>query len=215
MQKIPTLFKRNHETDRQVRDEVNPECHWVIDGEGAARLKVDGTCVLMRGNIMYKRVSCGVNKTAKRRKRKNPDYVFTESDLKDPEPGWFPAQVAFDPVTGNWPGWLPVGLGPEDKYHREAQVEGQGYRDGTYELVGPKVQGNPHRLSHHFLIEHDTALLPHYLPSEPERTFDALKDLLAGGYIEGIVWHHPDGRMAKIKARDFGHRWPREEVRIG
>lgn len=24
----------------------------------------------------------------------------------------------------------------------------------------------------------------------------------AGG-VEGIVWHHDDGRMAKIKARDF------------
>jgi hypothetical protein len=23
------------------------------------------------------------------------------------------------------------------------------------------------------------------------------------GYIEGIVWHHPDGRMAKLKIRDF------------
>jgi hypothetical protein len=22
--------------------------------------------------------------------------------------------------------------------------------------------------------------------------------------IEGIVWHHPDGRMAKLKLRDFG-----------
>jgi hypothetical protein len=22
--------------------------------------------------------------------------------------------------------------------------------------------------------------------------------------IEGIVWHHPDGRMAKIKGKDFG-----------
>lgn len=28
------------------------------------------------------------------------------------------------------------------------------------------------------------------------------------GY-EGVVWHHPDGRMAKLKARDF----PREEAR--
>ena len=26
--------------------------------------------------------------------------------------------------------------------------------------------------------------------------------------IEGIVWHHPDGRMAKIKRRDFGLSWP-------
>jgi hypothetical protein len=22
--------------------------------------------------------------------------------------------------------------------------------------------------------------------------------------IKGIVWHHPDGRMAKIKGKDFG-----------
>lgn len=22
--------------------------------------------------------------------------------------------------------------------------------------------------------------------------------------VEGVVWHHPDGRMVKIKTRDFG-----------
>jgi hypothetical protein len=32
---------------------------------------------------------------------------------------------------------------------------------------------------------------------------------LAGKDIEGIVWHHSDGRMAKIKLRDFGHKRPR------
>ena len=31
--------------------------------------------------------------------------------------------------------------------------------------------------------------------------------------IEGIVWHHPDGRMAKIKARDFGIQWPPKKVK--
>jgi hypothetical protein len=25
--------------------------------------------------------------------------------------------------------------------------------------------------------------------------------------IEGIVWHHPDGRMVKIKKKDFGYKW--------
>jgi hypothetical protein len=28
---------------------------------------------------------------------------------------------------------------------------------------------------------------------------------LASQNIEGIVYHHPDGRMAKIKATDFYH----------
>ena len=29
-------------------------------------------------------------------------------------------------------------------------------------------------------------------------------DLMAFTPFEGIVWHHPNGRMVKIKARDFG-----------
>ena len=36
--------------------------------------------------------------------------------------------------------------------------------------------------------------------------FDGLKLYLEHRDIEGIVWHHPDGRMVKIKKRDFGFR---------
>lgn len=31
-----------------------------------------------------------------------------------------------------------------------------------------------------------------------------LRSYLANKDIEGIVWHHPDGRMVKIKGKDFG-----------
>ena len=35
-------------------------------------------------------------------------------------------------------------------------------------------------------------------------TFDTLREALTGDFrFEGIVWHHPDGRMAKLKRRDF------------
>ena len=44
------------------------------------------------------------------------------------------------------------------------------------------------------------------------RTFDALREWLAGHDIEGVVFHHPDGRMAKIKLRDFGLKRVRKEV---
>jgi hypothetical protein len=27
-------------------------------------------------------------------------------------------------------------------------------------------------------------------------------------YMEGVVWYHEDGRMVKIKRRDFGLKWP-------
>lgn len=33
--------------------------------------------------------------------------------------------------------------------------------------------------------------------------FEALKTWLTDKDIEGIVWHHPDGRMVKIKKKDF------------
>ena len=40
--------------------------------------------------------------------------------------------------------------------------------------------------------------------------YGGIRDYLADTPVEGIVWHHhQDGRMAKIKARDFGIRWPR------
>ena len=35
------------------------------------------------------------------------------------------------------------------------------------------------------------------------RDFDGLAAWLREHPFEGIVWHHPDGRMAKLKARDF------------
>jgi len=45
------------------------------------------------------------------------------------------------------------------------------------------------------------------VPHEP-RTFAQLRAFLTMSRIEGIVFHHPDGRMAKIKRRDYGLPWP-------
>ena len=33
--------------------------------------------------------------------------------------------------------------------------------------------------------------------------YDGIKDYLRDLDLEGIVWHHPDGRMVKIKRKDF------------
>ena len=71
---------------------------------------------------------------------------------------------------------------------------------GTYELCGPKVQGNPEGYIDHRLIPHGKEEIDPDVP----RNFEALKAFLFNAQIEGIVYHHPDGRMAKIKAKDFG-----------
>lgn len=182
MKKTLSLFQRNYDGDRLVRDEVVPGSEWVVLGEGVATRKYDGTCCLWRDGTLWKRHEVKAGKVA-------------------PE-GFDPAQDP-DPITGDIPGWVPVGDGPDDARHREALsnteerlIDGQ-----TYELCGPKVQKNPEGFDRHVLVKHGDELL-----LDAPRTFDALRDYLAGRNIEGIVWHHPDGRMVKIKGKDFGLR---------
>lgn len=56
--------------------------------------------------------------------------------------------------------------------------------------------------SMHVLVQHEYADV--LGPAEPI-TFESLGRCqpTAKFIYEGIVWHHPDGRMAKIKVRDF------------
>jgi len=187
VQKIISLFQRNYDGDRLVRNEVVPGAEWVLAGEGTATRKFDGTCCMVRAGKLYKRYDAKHGKT--------------------PPEGFEPAQEA-DPVTGHLPGWLPVGDGPDDRWHREAWANSAdpekpagvavGLPDGTYELVGPKVQGNPEGFARHTLIPHGAELL------QAPRDYDGLKAAFVDADIEGIVWHHSDGRMVKIKAKDFG-----------
>lgn len=176
MRKVITLFQRNYATDRLVRNEVVPGAEWVLAGEGWATRKYDGQCCMVRGGKLFRRYEVKNGK---------------------PEPeGFEPAQEP-DAVTGDCPGWVPVGDGPNDAYFREA-FHGDEI-DGTYELVGPKVQKNLEGYEKHSLVAHALAE-----KLDAPRTFDEIKAWLADKNVEGIVWHHPDGRMVKIKKRDFG-----------
>lgn len=179
MKKIISLFQRNYDGDRLVRNEVTPGAEWVIAGEGIATRKWDGTCCKIENAQLWKR--------------------YDAKKGKSPPIGFVPAQEP-DPVTGHWPGWLPVGNSPDDQWHREAFEREPTliHATGTWELCGPKVQGNPEKLDHHILIRHGVHLM------YPTRTFDGIRQCLEANDIEGIVFHHPDGRMVKIKARDFG-----------
>jgi hypothetical protein len=182
VKKIISLFQRNYDGDRKVRDEVVPGAEWVQAGEGVATRKFDGTCCAIINGILFKR--------------------YDAKQGKQPPFGFIPAQD-YDPVTGHMPGWLEVGNGNEDRWFREGceNTLGQpfgGGPDGTYELCGPKVQGNPEGFDKHVLVRHGCEVL-----GDAPRTYDALREYLMARTIEGIVWHHPDGRMVKIKRKDF------------
>lgn len=187
MRKIPTLFVRDWGGDRsRVTREVNPECSWVLDGEGVPTRKWDGTAVLVEGGRAFKRYELRPGKAA--------------------PPGFRPAQDV-DPETGKQPGWVPTDPEkPEDAWLYEAlRASDEPPGDGTYELLGPKVQGNPDGVASHILERHGAAKMD----DRPiGRDYDNIRTYLEANPMEGLVWHHPDGRMAKIKRRDFGLPWP-------
>ncbi len=186
MRKIPTLFLRTDDM-RHITREVNPACQWVLDGEGVATRKWDGTCCKVEGGKLFARREVKPGQTVP------DDFAHEETDC----------------ATGKAFGWVPVGDGPEWAHHAEAwaRFATTDNGDGTYELIGPKINGNRDHWPHHALVRHGMCV-----PMLPvDRTYDGLRDLLTGVCRldwEGLVFHHPDGRMAKIKAKDF----PRVEL---
>ena len=175
MKKIASLFQRNYDGDHKVRDEVVEGSEWVINGEGSATRKWDGTCCLIRDGKLLKRYEV--------KKGKTPPVNFEPAN-------------DIDPNTGKQQGWVPVIDGPEDRWHREAFDSS--LEDGTYELIGPKVQGNPDMVEDHKLVPHGKEIL-----KDVPLDYEGIRKYLSSLSIEGIVWHHPDGRMVKIKKRDF------------
>lgn len=184
MQKVITLFKRDYEGTHLVYDEIVEGAEWVIQGEGVATEKIDGTTCLIKDGRLFKRYDAKKGKT--------------------PPANFEPAQDP-DVVTGHWPGWIPVSpTDPQDKWHRNAWEEGgKDAPDGSYELIGRKVQANKYGLDAHIFRLHGDNVL-----EDAPRAFDAIRIYLeAHPEFEGIVWHHPDGRLVKIKRRDFGLKW--------
>lgn len=191
MKKIPTCLERDWEGDRsRVLNQITPGCEWVFAGEGVATRKLDGTCMRFDGTSWW----------ARREVREG----------KEAPPNFVPVTEA-DPETGKVIGWEPVEQSPFAKFHQEAlsfwdDDDGDSWDVGTYELIGPKIQGNPETFEGQRPISHDLVSHTQTEQAPVNRTYEGMKAFLEKRGWEGIVFHHPDGRMAKIKGRDFGLR---------
>ena len=206
MKKIISLFQRNYETDRLVRNEVVPGAEWVLKGEGIPTVMYDGMACMVNGGKLYKRSNRKVTKKARRR-----GPPFSEGDCRPAPKRWEAAEPKLDENTGHWPGWIEVSqFDPQDRWHLEAwNISTMKPPDGTYELVGPKVRRNPYGISDHHLIWHGCACIDDLDMTKGASPFDSIRAYLEShSMMEGIIWHHPDGRMVKIKRRDFGLPWP-------
>lgn len=221
MKKIPSLFVRDYEriiTDYKpisvsimadgsyslmsevissykarflATQQVTPGCEWVINGEGVATRKWDGIACMIQDGILFKRYDAKHGKT--------------------PPEGFIPCQDP-DSITGHWPGWLKVDYSdPANKWFKEAMEDlwrhnqecgGKLNLNGTYECIGPKINGNKDNIDHHILIKHGAQLC-----SSAPREYYAFLEYFSSYTMEGIVFHHPDGRMCKVKRTDFGLKW--------
>lgn len=182
MKKISTLYKKDPNDLSRVINEIAPENKWVIDGEGIPTRKFDGTATAIIDGELYKRYDV-----------KNGKKVPLNA---------VPCQEP-DEITGHWPHWIKCDRNnPADKWHLVGFDALENKEDGTYELCGEKLQGNPEHLTGHILVKHGIEVLP-----VTDFSFDGLKKYLSnpGLDIEGIVFHHKsDGRMCKIRKCDFG-----------
>jgi len=193
VKKIPSLFVRDFGHDpRLVLPQLTPGCEWVLNGEGVATRKRDGTC-------------CMVDDSGRLWRR------YDAKGGKTPPDGFVPAQAEPDKNTGHWPGWVLVGDGPQDKWYYSAVWP---TLPGTYELCGPKFQTNAEGLAQHRFFRHGEEVLWTGLMfgcrshGNSDEAFVALRSDFQVLTMEGVVWHHPDGRLCKLKRSDFGYQWP-------
>ena len=190
MRKIPTLFQRVFE-DHNVKittDKITPGLEWVLNGEGKATLKFDGSCCAIINGEFYKRYDA-------KKGKKPPEGAIPCCDP--------------DPVTGHWPHWVKVDKNnPADKWFVAAFEYSKSYPtfplvDGTYEAVGKHFNGNPYNVKHDRIVRHGNMVL-----DVVDRTFEGIRDYLEKNEIEGIVFWKDGEPQCKIKRSDFGFPWP-------
>ena len=214
MKKIPTLFERTFENHKVVgiTDKVTPGFEWVLEGEGIATIKLDGSCCAIIDGEFYKRYDA-------KKGKKPPEGAIPCCDP--------------DPVTGHWPHWVKLDENnPSDKWFFEAFkmfTKGHSCSDfiekniftgvTTFEAVGPHFQGNPYHLEQDTVFAHGVLTADGlnqrtiFLGAVPlitgkPRTFEEIRLYLENHEIEGIVFWKDGEPQCKIKRSDFGFEWP-------
>lgn len=192
MKKIPTLFERkfkNHSVI-EVLPNVTKGMEWVLEGEGDATIKIDGSCCALINNELYKRYDA---------KRGKPIPKGAIKCQEDP-----------DPITGHFPCWVKCDRSkPDDKWFWSAydnfvstlETGLNDNIDGTYEAIGKHFQGNPYNMEFDTLVRHGRDIV------DVPRSFEGIRDWLWVHKVEGIVFWKDGVPQCKIKRSDFGFEW--------
>lgn len=188
MKKIPTLFEREFFDDHTAltKPVVTPGMEWVLNGEGIATVKFDGSCCAIIDGEFYRRYDAKHGKPV-------------------PE-GAIKCQEEADPITGHLPCWVKCDRNnPADKWFWAAYDRAKRLvelSDSTYEAIGKHFQGNPYNLDWDFLTRHGTAVV------EVERSYNGIREWLENNPDkEGLVFWKDGEPKCKIRRKDFGFEW--------
>ena len=186
MRKILTIFDRDWDKDRKVVPQ------FIVDfafEEAVATEKLDGT------NI---RITIRKGTVVRVEKRRNPSKVQKQQGITEP---WYVDADTYD----NADKWI---------FDAVKNTDFVDVPDGEWsaEAIGPNIQGNPLNLDKNqvFIFSLPDWRAKITLTDVPTE-FEALQTYLSQQkssvgndcLMEGIVWHHPNGDMVKIKRKDF------------
>ena len=186
IKKMPALFV----IDRQkhiATTELNEKASWIFEEPSRATIKRDGTSITVAedGTIYARRM--------------------VKKGKKAPA-GFIPAET--DSYTGHTFGLEPVHQSGFAKNFAEA-AEGRTLTPGTYELCGPKINGNPESLTSHQLMEHggdEATEIPDMRTVDKAQAYKMLENVFSqykSRGIEGVVWWGADGKRTKLRVKDF------------
>ncbi len=214
MKKIPTLFERQYENHKVVgiSDKLtDPSFQDILDMKPGVlmTIKYDGTATAVIDGKIYKR--------------------YDAKKGKKPPAGAIPCCDP-DPITGHWPHWVAIHASdPADKYILAAFKAGfmglititrpsitvnedgtvsTDLKPGTFEAMGPGINGNPYNLEENCITRHGVIV---FNPSVKPLTLEYLKNTLEKHHFEGFVFWKDGEPVCKIKRTDFGFVWPIKE----
>jgi hypothetical protein len=186
IKKMPALFVIDRSAHLATTD-VNEPAAWIFNEASRPTYKKDGTSITVAedGTIYARR--------AVKKGKKAP-------------PGFIPAET--DSYTGHTFGLEPIHQSGFAKMFDEA-VGSQTLQPGTYELCGPKINGNPESLETHQLMPHGSETaddVPDMRTVPKEEAYETLKKLFSTYKergIEGVVWWGANGKRTKLRVNDF------------
>lgn len=193
MRKIPTLFERDFSGgSAKATPVVAKGFEWVLNGEGIATVKYDGSCCAIIDGEFYRRYDAKHGKPV-------------------PE-GAIKCQEEADPITGHLPCWIKCDrFNPADKWLWSAfdvlvstlpqYPNDVKTLDGTYEAIGLHFQSNPYNLKRDILVRHGENVV------DVPRSFEGIREWLESHEEEGIVFWKDNKPQCKIKRSDYGIKW--------